>query len=68
MSSSIGPAALGLDAGNAVADGILHDRRAVLGVDLVAGTFVVDIGDLRHDIRAGERPPVMVLRAIRRPI
>jgi len=41
-------AALGNDAGNAIADRGLHDGRADLGLDLMGGAVVLDVGDLRH--------------------
>src|SRR5215217_8111830 len=41
-------AAFGLYAGDAVANGVLHDGRAVLSLDLVLLAGGVDVCDFRH--------------------
>jgi hypothetical protein len=46
LSSLRGAAAFGDDPRHAVHDGVLHHRRTVLGLHLVAGAVVLDIGDL----------------------
>src|SRR5262249_13361941 len=43
-----GAAAFGDDPGDAVADRGLHHGRADLGLDLMGGAVVLDVGDLLH--------------------
>src|SRR6202040_4186324 len=49
-----GTAAFGLDAGNAVANGVLHHGRAVFGLDFVVLAAGIDVGDLGHPRRGTE--------------
>src|SRR6185312_12680827 len=55
-SAGAGPAAFGLDARNAVADGVFHHRRTVLGVDLKRRAVECDVGDLGHRVIRGMIP------------
>src|SRR6516225_1918022 len=51
-----GTSAFGLDAGNAVLNGCLHDGRSRLGLDRARRAGMIDIGDLDHSLRAREMP------------
>src|SRR5690606_3918013 len=45
-----GPAAVGVDAGDVVADRPLHDGEAVLDLHDVLGPVVLDVGDPGHSV------------------